>query len=161
MTEQSKASGYIDFKQVKADADVPTVLSHLGLLDGLAERGDELVGWCPLGSKRHGKKASFAVNPTSKVFQCFACNGKGSIIDLVANVKGAHIRDAAAFIDLVNRDEIEIGETDEEPPEELSEPLEHPDSDDIQIAILAALQEIKTELVKANVKLGSIQKKQR
>ena len=62
MSQQAKTSKALDFRKIKAAADVETVLSHLEILEGLEERGEELVGWCPLGGKKHGKRDSFAIN---------------------------------------------------------------------------------------------------
>lgn len=62
-TERQSKSGddWLDFKAIKEGADVRAVLSHFDLLPHLEVRGDELVGWCPLGEE-HGKKDSFSVN---------------------------------------------------------------------------------------------------
>lgn len=112
MSQQAKTTRSLVFSDVKAATDVETVLDYLGLLDGLTERGEELVGWCPVGTKKHGKKDSFAINPEKKAFQCFACKAKGSILDLVAAVQRLHIRDAADLVDQINNGNlIEVQET--------------------------------------------------
>lgn len=88
---------WLDFKEIKARLDARAVLSHLGLLEHLEERGAEWVGWCPFGDE-HGKKDSFAVNIEKKTFQCFACKARGSILDLVAQLRNCNLRGAAQLV---------------------------------------------------------------
>ena len=76
---------YLDFKEIKAKADVRKILDTLGILEHLEEHGAELSGWCPLG-KEHGKADSFSVNVEKRNFQCFACKARGSLLDLVAKL---------------------------------------------------------------------------
>ena len=89
---------WIDFAQIKQEADVLAILKRLVLLDGLEQRGDELVGWCPLGEKGHGKRDSFTFNVSKKIFQCFACKNKGSILDFVARLEHRSLYDAGMRI---------------------------------------------------------------
>jgi DNA primase len=102
MTSQAKTTAQLNFKQIRAAANVADVLEHLDLLAGMTERqtkrGVELVGWCPMGTKKHGDKDSFSVNRDEKIFQCFACKSTGTILDLVKVVLELHIRDAAALV---------------------------------------------------------------
>lgn len=92
------AKAWLDFNQIRDDADVQTVLDQLGLLDRLTASGDEWVGRCPLGTKPHGKKDSFSFNTEKKTFQCFACKARGSILDFVAQLQNIHIREAGTLI---------------------------------------------------------------
>ncbi len=89
---------WLDFKAIKNDADVIAVLRKLGILDRFAQRGDELVGFCPLGSKDHGKKDSFNFSTSKRSFQCFACKERGSVLDFVTKLQDCALRDAALFI---------------------------------------------------------------
>lgn len=102
MTDTANTTAQLNFKEIKTAANVTDVLAHFELLEALTQRttkqGKELVGWCPLGTKRHGKRDSFSINPESKIFQCFACKEKGTILDFVALVAKLHIRDAAALV---------------------------------------------------------------
>lgn len=94
MESNSDKSDWIDFKQIKARADVRPVLEHFGILEHLEERGAELVGWCPFG-KEHGKADSFAFNTEKRSFQCFACKSRGSVLDFIGKHQGVSLRDAA------------------------------------------------------------------
>lgn len=94
----SKPSTWLDFDAIKQRATFPELLEHYKLLEGLKQHGNKLSGWCPLGTKGHGKKDSFNVDLDKQRFQCFACKAKGSVIDFVAKYQGVHLRDAAAAI---------------------------------------------------------------
>ena len=91
---------WLDFKAIKETADPHKVLSHYHLLEHLEERGAELVGWCPFGSE-HGKDDSFSVNVEKRVFKCFACKARGSLLDLVAKLENATLREAAQTLGLI------------------------------------------------------------
>jgi CHC2 zinc finger len=95
MTEE--VAKWIDFQSIKDAADVERVLDHCGILEHLERRGDELVGWCPLGDE-HGKADSFAFNVAKKSFQCFACKARGSILDFMRKYKESDLRTAATAI---------------------------------------------------------------
>ncbi len=105
-TETAQTAAQLNFREIKAACDVSKVLAHLELLPALEKRGINLVGWCPLGTKRHGKKDSFSIDTDKKVFHCFACKNKGTVLDFVASVRSIHIRDSAALIDQITRDEV-------------------------------------------------------
>lgn len=89
--------GWLDFKAIKEKMDVRLVLSRLGLLEHLEERGAELVGWCPFGDE-HGKQDSFSINVEKKTFQCFACKARGSALDFIAKMKNGNLREAARWV---------------------------------------------------------------
>ena len=91
---------WLDFKAIKASIDPYKVLSHFHLLEHLEERGSELVGWCPFGAE-HGKDDSFSVNVEKKAFQCFACKARGSLLDLVAKLQNATLREAAHILSVI------------------------------------------------------------
>ena len=92
---------WLDFEAIKASATVEGVLAHYGLLERLTRSGDELTGWCPLGTKQHGKKDSFAFNVAKKTFQCFACKQRGSVLDFVAKYQGLHLRESAEALQAI------------------------------------------------------------
>jgi len=89
---------YLDFRKIKAEADIEAVLAHFELLDRLERQGKEWVGWCPLGTKQHGKRDSFSFNIEKKAYQCFACKNRGSILDLAAALAGVQLREAAQLV---------------------------------------------------------------
>jgi len=123
MSAVAQTAAQLNFKEIKTACDVSVVLEHLELLHSMEERDTDLVGWCPLGTKRHGKKDSFSISTVIKVFQCFACKKKGTVLDFVAQFKGIHIRDSAALIDQITRCEVDTPsepESAEEPETERS-----------------------------------------
>lgn len=99
-TNEGKGN-WLDFEAIKASATVEGVLAHYGLLERLTRAGDELTGWCPLGTKQHGKKDSFAFNVAKKTFQCFACKQRGSVLDFVAKYQGIHLRESAEALQAI------------------------------------------------------------
>ncbi len=94
MNEKPSQEAWLDFQSIKNGADVERVLAQLGILEHLQRRGDELVGWCPLGDE-HGKGDSFSFNTAKKSFQCFACKARGSVLDFVRKYDGSDLRAAA------------------------------------------------------------------
>lgn len=96
MTEKTQES-WLDFQSIKDAADIERVLTHYGILEHLERRGDELVGWCPMGEE-HGKADSFAFNVPKKSFQCFACKARGSILDFTRKYHGSDLRTAALLV---------------------------------------------------------------
>jgi hypothetical protein len=115
MESNSDKSDWIDFKEIKARADVHPVLERFGILEHLEERGAELVGWCPFG-KEHGKADSFAFNVEKRSFQCFACKARGSVLDFIGKYRGVGLRDAAKIaLDI-------LGEGDTATPPEEKQP---------------------------------------
>ena len=93
MNDKANQEPWIDFQSIKDAADVERVLAHYGILEHLERRGDELVGWCPMGEE-HGKADSFAFNVAKKSFQCFACKARGSILDFTRKFHGSDLRTA-------------------------------------------------------------------
>ena len=98
MNETTKSDTWLDFAEIKHNADTIRILQGLGLLDSLDENGDELVGWCPIGTRKHGKRDSFHVYVDRKTFKCFACKNRGSLLDLVARVRELPLRQAAEHV---------------------------------------------------------------
>lgn len=100
----TKSNEYLNFKKIKSQADIHLILGELNLLDDLTDKGDELVGWCPLGKDQHGKANSFSFNTEKKAFQCFSCKKSGSILDFFVfyeQKNGEHdcsLRDAALWV---------------------------------------------------------------
>jgi DNA primase len=95
MSEKRKER--MDFQKVKDEAEVERVLDPLGILKHLERKGDQLVGWCPLGDE-HGRADSFSCSPRKKVFQCFACKARGSILDFVRALERIDLRTAARLV---------------------------------------------------------------
>lgn len=109
-SENSENGEWIDFKSIKAMAEVRPVLQHFGILEHLEQRGAELVGWCPLG-REHGKADSFAFNTEKRSFQCFACKARGSVLDFVAKYQGITLRAAAQRLMTILGETLETTDT--------------------------------------------------
>ena len=85
-------SNWVDFTAVKRAVRLETVLGHYQV-QGLRRRGDQLQGCCPI---HHGRREdSFRVHLTRNVFQCFACQAHGNVLDFVAAMERCSIREAA------------------------------------------------------------------
>lgn len=82
MSSNASNPGWIDFKSVKATADVDVIVEGLGLDDTLEKKGEEWVGFCPFHPDK-GKSDSFHISAEKKAFHCFSCKRKGSVLDFV------------------------------------------------------------------------------
>jgi DNA primase len=68
--------------------DVENALLRLGI--EVDQRGDELLGLCPMHLERTGKSdsnPSWSMNSETGVHHCFSCGYKGTLLTLVAEVK--------------------------------------------------------------------------
>ena len=130
MNTEKEKGPWLDFDTVKANANVVEVLSHYGLLERLFQtQKDELVGWCPLGTKKHGKKDSFNFNIKKKTFKCFACKQHGSTIDFVAKYQGLHLRESAEILVMIHDGTAPQAPLPRNDFEELPDSLEEPASE--------------------------------
>jgi len=84
--------GWVDFSAVKQAVSLEAVLSHYQI-PGLRHHRDHLQGRCPI----HGgqRDDSFRAHLTKNVFQCFACQAHGNVLDFVAAMEQCSIREAA------------------------------------------------------------------
>ena len=93
------AGGYISFAEVKQRVPIVEVLRRYELLETLRERGEALVGPCPI----HGGKSQtvFKVTPARNIWFCFGCERQGrepagaNILGLVAAMEEITVRAAA------------------------------------------------------------------
>jgi DNA primase len=78
---------WVNYKEIKAQVNMEQVLEHYDLLGNLREKGDELIGCCPI---HHGTNANqFHASRTKNNFMCFGnCHGGGNIIDFVVLMEG-------------------------------------------------------------------------
>ena len=83
---------WVSFAEVKTKVSMRDILIHYGLLEGLKQKGDELVGRCPFHQETKG---SFRANLVKNVFHCFGCKAKGNILDFVSLKENVSIREAA------------------------------------------------------------------
>lgn len=75
--------------------DVLSTVESLGI-DGQI-RGDEFVGHCPMHQQRTGRQdanPSWSINTDTGLFICFSCGYRGSIITLIADLKGVGFDEA-------------------------------------------------------------------
>jgi Toprim-like/CHC2 zinc finger len=71
-----------------AEGSVEGVLLNLGIETN--QRGDELLGLCPMHLERTGREdnnPSWSINAETGLHHCFSCGYKGSLITLVAELK--------------------------------------------------------------------------
>ena len=78
---------WVNYKEIKARVNIAQVLDHYGVLGNLREKGDELIGCCPI---HHGTNANqFHASRTKNNFMCFGnCHGGGNVIDFVVLMEG-------------------------------------------------------------------------
>ncbi|WP_298858645.1 CHC2 zinc finger domain-containing protein [uncultured Sulfitobacter sp.] len=76
-------TAYINFKDVRAALDFPTVLSHYQIEP--VGTGDQLKIICPF---HDDTKPSCGVNTAKGVYNCFSCDAKGNAMEFVARMEG-------------------------------------------------------------------------
>jgi DNA primase len=91
-------SAWIDFKELREKIRIADVLKQHNVQ--LKVRGEKATGLCPLPTHpvRHdGKKrsASFSVNLSRGIWQCFGCHAKGNVLDLGTRLLGLNPDDPA------------------------------------------------------------------
>jgi DNA primase len=85
---------WIDYKALKQRVKIHDVLGHYGVLENLKQKGDNLVGPCPIHKGTNATQ--FHVALAKNNFNCFGdCHGGGNVIDFVAKMEGLDIRQAA------------------------------------------------------------------
>jgi 5S rRNA maturation endonuclease (ribonuclease M5) len=69
------------------EGDVETALLRMGI--EVTQRGDELIGLCPMHLERTGRQdsnPSWSINEETGVHHCFSCGYKGNLLTLVAEI---------------------------------------------------------------------------
>jgi DNA primase len=84
---------YPDYGAIRDQARFETVLANYGL--ETRGHGAERMIWCPFHDDR---TPSCAINLEKKVFHCFACSEKGTILDFVATMERGSIAEAARLL---------------------------------------------------------------
>jgi len=87
---------WIDFKELRRQLSFETVLQYYGVT--IDRKGDQHHGPCPLPN--HGAEndsPSFSANLARGVFQCFACKGRGNILDFAILMERERIGDGQAL----------------------------------------------------------------
>jgi len=78
--------------------DITTTLDALDISGQV--RGDEFVGHCPKHKERTGNEdvhPSWSINLETGLFLCFSCGYRGSIITLIADLKGVSLDEAKSM----------------------------------------------------------------
>jgi DNA primase len=83
---------WVDFSAVKRTVSLEAVLRHYQV-PGLRRHRDQLQGCCPIHRGR--RDDSFRAHLTKNIFQCFACQARGNVLDFVAAMEQCSIREAA------------------------------------------------------------------
>jgi DNA primase len=91
---------WVNYKEIKTRVKMEQVLEHYGVLGELREKGDSLVGRCPIHTGSNANQ--FHVSRTKNNFMCFGdCHEGGNVIDFVVMMEGGnkengdHVRSAA------------------------------------------------------------------
>jgi transposase len=90
----------IDYAFLRKQITLEQVLRHLGLLDNLRGRGQQLRGCCPIHAREGAKQSTFSVHLGKNAFQCFRadCGAKGNALDLWAAVHRLPLYEAALHL---------------------------------------------------------------
>ena len=76
---------HLDFKTLKQTVSITQVLAAKGLIDYFKQRGDRLIGPCPI----HGgdNPSAFVVSISKNLWHCFSvCQAGGDVIELVRHL---------------------------------------------------------------------------
>ena len=78
---------WVNYKEIRTRVNIEQVLDHYGVLDNLREKGDELIGCCPIHQGTNSNQ--FHASRTKNTFMCFGnCHGGGNVIDFVMLMEG-------------------------------------------------------------------------
>lgn len=88
----------VSFRAIKERVSIKDILGQYGLLEGLTPKGkDALSGPCPVHKGTHPDQ--FRVSLTKNCWNCFGPCAGGNILDLVAQLEGVSLAEAARLID--------------------------------------------------------------
>ena len=88
------SGGWVDFEEIKELVPITAALEHYRVkVDG---EGENLRGKCPL-HEGDGDR-SLSVSPQKGLFFCFSCKKGGNVLDLVRELEGGSVRDAALLL---------------------------------------------------------------
>jgi DNA primase len=82
-----------EFARVKAEASFEQILEHYGLKASGA--GAQRMALCPFHADT---KPSCSIHLVHKVFHCFGCGARGSVLDFVARMERISIPEAASLV---------------------------------------------------------------
>ena len=82
----------LNYKVLKKELSIETVLDKYGYLDNLKRSGDKLYGACPIHGGDNPK--AFNVSIDKNLWNCFTYCGGGSVIDLIMTIEMTDFLDA-------------------------------------------------------------------
>ena len=86
-----------DMQHIKRDVTIVSALAHYSALP-LKASGAGFSGPCPIHGASKSSRA-FHVSADGRAWYCFgACSRGGSVIDLIAELEGCSIKEAAALL---------------------------------------------------------------
>lgn len=92
----------LDFAEIRRRARFESVLDHYGLR--LIRTGMQQFILCPFHRET---TPSCSIHLAKRIFHCFGCGAKGTIIDFVAMMERINFRAAAAKLDAICGDEVD------------------------------------------------------
>jgi DNA primase len=84
---------WLNFAHIRAHAEFRTILAHYGIT--LKQNHGQVLVRCPFHNDR---RPSLSVNLEDKLFNCFACQAKGDVFDIVATIENLSLPEAAVLI---------------------------------------------------------------
>lgn len=90
-------SRWVDFKALRESLSFKSVLDHYKVkLTAKRNQGGQAQGFCPLpGHGGNRRSASFSVNLSRGIWQCFGCGRKGNVLDFAVYMEGLSPRSTA------------------------------------------------------------------
>jgi DNA primase len=86
-TKEKSTMAWVNYKEIKTRVKIEQVLEHYGVLGELRERGDDLVGRCPI--HKGSNPTQFHASRSLNIFNCYGnCHGGGNVIDFVVLMEG-------------------------------------------------------------------------
>ncbi len=89
----------VDFADLKTRINIEQTAQLLGLQ--LKQSGQAMRGPCPACNS--GGERAIVITPAKGVFFCFAAKEGGDLIALAAHIRKCDVKDAATWLDGVNR----------------------------------------------------------
>jgi DNA primase len=89
-----KSKSYVDFKSIKQSVSMEQILTHYGLLDKLARKGDSLSGINPFDTSSTNP-TRFRVSLSKNCWNVFGSELGGNVLDFVAQMENIGVRSAA------------------------------------------------------------------
>ena len=89
-----KSKPYVDFKSIKQSVSMEQILTHYGLLDKLARKGDSLSGANPFDTSSTNP-TRFRVSLSKNCWNIFGSELGGNVLDFVAQMENTDVRNAA------------------------------------------------------------------